>query len=202
MALRTLLPQDDVRERISSRLQDMSGRERNVISTLGGAAVDVLGLAAPHPMFNLALEAIDRENWIDQVQMTGWRYFVTSNEGVVATAEARSLSRNGPVEGTLTNEGPFVVGSEQALALAEKLPEVAAGQYVLGLLRVPSLYLIALWLRSEVRPEALDRFVPVAPAPEPYQVNSVMEPRAFIDILRSLKRARLASSAGREATTN
>lgn len=95
-----------------------------------------------------------------------------------------------------------VVGSEQALALAEKRPEIANGQYVLGPLRVPALYVVALWLRSERRPEKLDRFVPVDPAPKPYQVNSLMEPQAFIGILRKLKQARVASGAGREPTTN
>lgn len=202
MALRTLLPQADVHDSISSRLQEMSPREARSFSALGGSAPDALGLAAPHPMFNLSLEAIDHDDWINRVQMTGWRYFITSSEGVVATAEARSLSKDGPVEGTLTNAGPLVVGSEQALALAEKRPEIVGGQYVLGLLRIPALYVVALWLRSERRPESLDRFVPIGPVPAPYIVNSILTPQAFVEVLRDLKRARSSSDPSRESTTN
>jgi len=202
MPIRTLTPQSDVQDRLSLRLHHMSTTERGQASTLGGASADVLGLAAPHPVFNLSLQAIDRDDWVSAVKMTGWRYFVTSSQGVVATAEARALWKDGPVEGTLTNEGPFVVGSEQALALAERLPEIAGGKYVLGLLRVPPLYVVALWLRSEQGPEGLDRFVPVSPAPAPFRTDSALRPEEFITILRRLKAERLDSAGGSAETTN
>lgn len=203
MPLRTIAPRADVRARISTRLQEMTAAPALLeMSALGGAEADQLGLAAPHPMFNLDLKSVDSPDWLNQAKMTGWRYFVTSKDGVIATAETSSTSRNGPVVGTLTNEGPFAVGSEQALAQTEGQKDIADGNYVLGLIRVPALYLVALWFRSEQTPDVLDRFVPVDPAPPPFEANSLLNPADFVAALRKLKASREASGGTRDDTSN
>lgn len=186
MPLRILEPQAAVQERIASNLRGPAAPAMAKANALGGAA-PVLGLAAPHPMFNLSLDALDAADWVKRAEMTGWRYFVTSDAAVVALAEAASTSPTGPVGGALTNEGPFVLGSEEALAFSERQDEISKGSYVLGLLRVPALYVVALWLRSEDRPATRDRFVPVSPAPAPLTANVLMKPKAFITALRQLK---------------
>lgn len=200
MPLRTLDPHAGVQERVAAELQ--RGRLVSLASdALGGTSADSVGMAAPHPMFNLGLDAIDSADWMQRVEMTGWRYFVTSNSGVVATVEASSSSPDGPINGTLTNEGPFVLGSEQALILSETQMEISNGSYILGLLRIPALYVIALWLRSDHDPEKLDRFVPVAPAPNPLIANALMDPIEFGQGLRHLKSLK-AASGGNDSVSN
>jgi hypothetical protein len=167
---------------------------------LGGAADGSLGVAAPHPVFNLGLDALESPDWTSRAEMTGWRYFVTSEAGVVAAAEASSDSAGGPIKGTMTNAGPFVVGTEKALASVESDPKVAKGSFALGLLRVPALYVVALWLRGEGKSAGTDWFVPVAPAPEPFLADVLTNPKDFIQALVKLKSLKDAVTAAPSAS--
>ena len=202
MALKTLIPNAAVQDSVTARLVSMTREPNADAAAFGGAATETLGLSAPHPVFNLGLDAIDKPEWLRLATMTGWRYFVTSEAGPVATAEAGSRSRGGDVTGTLTNQGPFVLGSEQALAVSERAMEQVKGDYVLAMLRVPALYLVCLWLRSEKAVDRLDRFVPVDPAPSPFVANKVLQPSDFIARLRELKASHDASAGGADSASN
>lgn len=200
MALRTLQPNASVTERIATEVRGMVRGSAAESLALGGSADSCLGVAAPHPVFNLGLDSLDSPDWMNRVEMTGWRYFVTSDGGVVAAAEASSESAEGPVKGTMTNIGPFVIGSEKALALVEADPKVARGSFALGLLRVPALYVVALWLRGEGRSAGTDWFVPVAPTPKPILADVLTRPSDFIQALVKLKRLKGAAPAGASAS--
>lgn len=200
MALRTLQPSAFVIERIATEVRGMARRPGAEALALGVAADSSLGVAAPHPVFNLGLDALDSPDWTSRAEMTGWRYFVTSEAGVVAAAEASSDSADGPIKGTMTNAGPFVVGTEKALASVESDPKVAKGSFALGLLRVPALYVVALWLRGEGKSAGTDWIVPVAPAPEPLQADVLTNPKDFIQALVKLKRLKAAATVAPSAS--
>lgn len=195
MALRTLQPSASVTERIATEIRGMAQRPGAEALALGGAMAASLGMAAPHPVFNLGLDSVESPDWLNLVEMTGWRYFVTSEAGVIAAAEASSESAGGPVKGTMTNSGPFVIGTEKALASVESDPKVAKGSFALGLLRVPALYVVALWLRGEGKSAGTDWLVPVAPTPEPLQADALTSPGDFVQALEKLKRLKDASTA-------
>lgn len=200
MALRTLQPDAAVTERIATEVRGMARRSAAESLALGGAADSSLGVAAPHPVFNLGLDSLESPDWMNRVEMTGWRYFVTSATGVIAAAEANSDSAGGAVKGTMTNAGPFVVGTEKALALVEEDPRVAKGSFALGLLRVPALYTVALWLRGEGKSVGADWIVPVAPAPEPFVAGDLMRPNDFIKVLVELKHLKDVATTGPSAS--
>ncbi len=200
MSLRILTPATNVSERLAEQIFSTSRNIGTMMSALGGAQPDALGLAAPHPVFNLGLDAIDAPDWISKVQMTGWRYFVTSGASVVAASEASTSGPEGAVKGTLTNEGPFVLGTEEALAICERSTEVSKGNFVLGMLRVPALYVVALWLRNDAGSDELDRFVPAAPTPTSLEANAIMTPSDFIDALRNLKASKAESGSGSDSS--
>ena len=61
-----------------------------------------------------------------------------------------------------------------ALGTAESLEMVASAPVELRLLRVPALYLSALWLHGE-----RDVFIALAPAPPPLEAGAVYEREAF-----------------------
>jgi hypothetical protein len=200
MPLRTLQPDPSVTDRIAVEVLGMAPPSGAQALALGGSEDRALGVAAPHPVFNLGLDALGSPDWTQRVEMTGWRYFVTSHGDVIAAAEASTASANGPVQGTMTNEGPFVAGTEKALAQVESLPTVAKGTFALGLLRVPALYVVALWLRGEGQSAGTDWLVPVAPAPHPLRVDVLTRPKDFMDALVVLKNRRTYASAGAAAS--
>jgi hypothetical protein len=200
MALRILQPHAAVTERIATEVRGMARRSAAESLALGGAADSSLGVAAPHPVFNLSLDSLESPDWMNRVEMTGWRYFVTSEAGVIAVAEASSESAGGTVKGTMTNAGPFVVGTEKALASVEADPQVTKGSFALGLLRVPALYVVALWLRGEGKSSGTDWIVPVAPAPEPLRAGVMMRPNDFIKALGELKRSKDAATPNASAS--
>lgn len=200
MALRTLEPNASVTQRIATEVRGMARRPGVKSLAIGGAADGSLGVAAPHPVFNLGLDSLESPDWMNLVKMTGWRYFVTSDVGVVAAAEAVTASDGGHVEGTMTNEGPFVIGTETALVLAEADPTVAKGSFALGLLRIPALYVVALWLRGEKKSEGTDWFVPVAPAPEPLVAGVLTRPGDFIKALIRLKALKATATVRERAS--
>lgn len=200
MPLRTLTPAPGIFERIAEQFSSTTSESSFKLSTLRSGKNVRLGLAAPHPVFNLGLEDIDALEWISKVRMTGWRYFVTSGNGVVAASEASTSSPEGAVMGTLTNQGPFVEGTEDALAIAEESAEVAAGKFVLGMVRIPALYVVALWLRNEDSLGEFDRFVPAAPTIAPLKANAIMTSSEFIAALRALKASREQSGSGSESS--
>jgi hypothetical protein len=84
MPLRTLSPSPSVTRRLALRVGSVDTGLRTLESTIGGNRAASLGLAAPHPVFNLDLNAIDSSDWISHAKMTGWRYLVTSGENVIA----------------------------------------------------------------------------------------------------------------------
>ena len=59
------------------------------------------------------------------------------------------------------NEGPFETATDNTVKTLHDLPELRAADYELRLLRIPALYMVALWLHMT----AGDLLVPLAPSP-------------------------------------
>lgn len=202
MPLRSLVPPKTLTDELKSRVGEM-GAERQLLvgDDLGGNAPLSLAMAAPHPVFNLALDAIGRPNWLSALRMTGWRYLVMSNEEVIAAAEALAPTFDTTKsQGTLTNEGPFVAGTEEALSFSEQRDEVAKEPYAWALIRIPALHVLALWLRHESRVDSRDWIVPTSPTPSPLQPNVLMRPDAFMQELIRLKGMRTEGGGGSDVT--
>jgi hypothetical protein len=188
MPLRLIQPAASVAEVVRSQLAGMAQQQQFRTRALASARPSGLGLAAPHPVFNLGLDEIGKPGALDRAAMTGWRYLVTSGAAVIAAAEASAHSAKGRAVFAGTNEGAFVQASAEAIADAEQWPEIRAGRYALGLIRVPALYVVALWLRDEDGKDGGDRFVPLAPAPSPLasgkRIGGAEFERALIEIKR------------------
>jgi hypothetical protein len=150
MALRLVQPSAQVAKLVQDRLMGYVAEQGFRTRALAAAKPATLGLAAPHPVFQLGLDQAGKPGAIQKAAMAGWRYLVTSGTQVVAAAHATAKSRDGRASFSHLNEGPFVASTERALAKAETWPEVKGGRYALGLLSVPALYVNALWLREMV----------------------------------------------------
>ena len=188
MPLRLIQPVASVAEVVRAQLAGMAQQQQFRTRGLAAARPATLGLAAPHPVFNLRLDEIGQPGALDRAAMTGWRYLVTSGSSVIAAAEASASHAKGRASFSSANEGVFVQASAEAIANAEGWPEIRAGRYALGLIRVPALYVVALWLRDEDGKDSGDRFVPLAPAPAPLaggkRIGSVEFEQALVEIKR------------------
>ena len=193
MPLRLIQPAASVAEVVRVQLAGMAQQQQFRTRGLAAARPTTLGLAAPHPVFNLGLDEIGKPGALDRAAMTAWRYLVTSGSDVIAAAEASARHAKGRAVFSGTNEGAFVKASAEAIADAEEWPEIRAGRYALGLLRVPALYVVALWLRDEDGKDGGDRFVPLAPAPAPLAGGKRICRTEFEQALDEIKRRRGAS---------
>lgn len=198
MALRLVEPSAQVAQLVRDRLAGYVAEQGFRTRGLAAARPASLGLAAPHPVFQLALADVDGPAAFERAAMSGWRYLVTSGKRVIAAAHASARSRGAKASFSHLNEGPFVAATERALALAEAWPEVQDGRYALGLLSVPALYVEALWLRDEDGRDGGDRFVPLDPAPAPLQAEARYTAAEFAAALAALKAQRGSS----DDTTN
>lgn len=193
MALRLVQPGADVARVVQERLIDYAVQRGFRTRALAAAKPASLALAAPHPVFQLALDDVGKPGALERAGMTGWRYLVTSGKNVIAAAHASAKSRSARASFSHVNEGPFVNSAQTALAQAEAWPEIRDGRYALGLLSVPALYVEALWLRDEDGKDGGDRFVPLAPAPAPLAAHQRYSAAEFEKALVELKAGRGAS---------
>lgn len=164
MSLHTPDLSDSAQEAIRTSLTDLAGRPnyatRELSLALGETPEPEIAVAAPHDIYNLPLSALVEPAALDSAEQVGRRCLVTSQGEPIATVELPDPSGE---EGVVTTQGRFTKATADALGAIEGSSEVDDGDYDLRMLRVPSLYLMALWLKD--RDGENDIFVPLEPAP-------------------------------------
>jgi hypothetical protein len=145
-------------------------------------------LAQPHAVHNLRLADLEKPGRLADAPMTAWRYLVEEGDAAVASAEV-SVDRRGAVRGfDHLNEGPFVQATAAAQAAAAKLPQVRDGRVEARVVRIPALYVMALWLKDLDGDD--DVVIPMAPAPEYLEANRPYTEGEFLKALAGPARAR------------
>src|SRR5215468_6718442 len=133
-------------------------------STFGHLDPKKLQATAPHTVYELGLGDVAAGAGLDKARPIAQRYLLVQANRPVAAAEI-AVARDAPASRfAQLNDGPFVAGTQTAIAEAEQLPAVQRGDYELRLLRIPALYVVALWLAS-TDPSAGDLVIPIAPTP-------------------------------------
>jgi hypothetical protein len=170
---------------IQRHLSDLAGRAEFQHRALSGARLGDLALAAPHDVYTLGLDAIARGARLTDAEPVGRRFLVMDEDRAVAAAEVADEEGSG----FQANEGRFVRATAEAIRRAEADPELADGRYELRLLRIPALYLMALWLSDD--DGRGDRVIPLEPAPQPLQAGESYVPEELLALLRGPARRRL-----------
>ncbi len=154
-------------------------------------------LVAPHPVHNLRLTDLEKPGRLRDAPLTAWRYLVEEGGATVASAEV-GVDPTGAVRGfDHVNEGPFVQATAAAQKAAAKLPQVRDGRVEARILRIPALYVMALWLKDLDGDN--DVVVPMAPAPRFLEANRPYTEREFLKALTGPARARAEFSNAPEA---
>jgi hypothetical protein len=144
-------------------------------------------VSAPLRVYTLGLEALARSKAVEaSARATGWRFLVEEATEPVAAAEVQDQTR-AAVPAQLT-EGPFVRSTADGLRAAERLAPVEESAFEVRLLRVPALHLVSLWLHASDRD---DLFMPLEPAPVPFEAGRSYPEPEFAELAMSLARQTL-----------
>jgi hypothetical protein len=145
-----------------------------------------LSLSQPHRVYTATAADVLAGSILSSAKEDSWRYLVFSN-GDEAVAAVEVISRDGgAMELAHINEGPFVAGTVEAIAAAADRLANDPHDFELRLLRIPSLYLIALWLHAN----DADEVIPIAPAPAGLQAGETIAEAALAAALRPLAEQR------------
>ncbi|MFV2022976.1 hypothetical protein [Micromonospora sp. LOL_023] len=117
-------------------------------------------MSTPHQIYVLGLDGIITDSGLDSTQPVGRRYLTEEAGQPIASAET-TPAPDGTEQMSQFTEGPFVASTDKALKGVYKLATLKATRYELRLLRVPALYVMALWLHLPRR----DLIVPLEPSP-------------------------------------
>ena len=143
------------------------------------------------------LTDLTKQGRLADAPMTAWRYLVEQNGAAVASAEV-GVDPTGSVRGfDHLNEGPFVQATAAAERAAAKLPQVRDGRVEARIVRIPALYVMALWLKNLDGDD--DVVIPMAPAPQFLEANRPYTEREFLNALAGPARARAKFSNAPEA---
>jgi hypothetical protein len=150
--------------------------------------LEKLSHSEPHPVFYAPLDALADGKLLDAATQASWRYLLVQGDAAIAEAEL-SAGRRGakgagtkPLEFLGLTQGPFTAATIEALGTAEQLPQVAAADYELRLLKVPAVYLVALWLHGAKD----DILVPMGDPPGGLKRNRAYTEAAVIKALRGI----------------
>ncbi|HET6998209.1 MAG TPA: hypothetical protein VFI03_06430 [Solirubrobacterales bacterium] len=179
MSLRATEFSEDATKAIATEVAGLAARPEQRERYLGGAPVEKLKLAAPHLVYTLGLKDLAGNPGIDEAKPIGHRCLIMSNDDAVATAE---IADPEGAEGVTTTRGPFTEATVATIDEVEGWDEVRERDYELRLLRIPALYVMALWLHDGDGGE--DLFSPLAPVPEGLDEHKRYTWAELTDILR------------------
>ena len=137
----------------------------------GGTAV--VAPVSPLRVYVLGLKQIVDGIGLEGAKPAGWQSLVLQGKNPVASVDFESLS-NAPATFKSYNQGSHVQSTASAIAVAESLPEVTAGDFEPRLLQTPSINLMSLWLHG-----GKDLLIPLDPAPHVFKPYTVYSPADF-----------------------
>ena len=162
VSIRIVEPPDGTDRYVGGYLANMLGGGGFLTrGSLRNVAHEKLRIAAPHPVFNLALDQVRNGGSFESAQMTGWRYLVLAGGKVAATVELAATSAGEPPRFSRITDSWMAQATLRAIRFAEKSPGAKGGNFVLGMLRAPSIQAHALWLRHEKGDGRSDLFLPL-----------------------------------------
>lgn len=150
------------------------------------SATGPLQLTAPQQVFTLGLADLVAGKGLEASNSTGWLYLVQEGDKFLASAEAVRTGRGDEHVFSAFNEGRFVTSLADAIRTAGRLADVQRGFVEFRLLRVPGLYVTALWLHKSQGTG--DLLIPLAPSPVEARAGQPIPASQLLDELVSKAR--------------
>jgi hypothetical protein len=168
----------------------ISSLEKLPSAAMGGATAMILenpkslesSISFPHKVYNLGLQDIVGGKGIEAAHLVSWRYLINQGTRGTAAAEVNYDERKKSNQFSQLNQGAFASATLEEIHKVVDDRKFQQGSYELRLLRVPALYVTALWL-NDLR-EHHDAVIPIAPTIEVLKPSEVYTPSQFIKVLR------------------
>lgn len=153
-------------------------------------------ISPPQPLYT-ATTADVLQHTITSAELPGaWQLLVRRAEQPFATLEMR-IERHADGAEDYHYAGVFIGTYTHsiygALDRAESIASYSTQLYELRVLRIPTVYLYAVWLHASNS----DLIIPCAPAPKPLEPNQELESGAVCDALRDLAEKQASGEYGR-----
>lgn len=129
---------------LSSALKDMMPTDAAALESMVGGNQAMSEL--PHEIQNVGLDALASGGGIKEAETVGWRYLPSALPE--AAVEVLSDAAGGNHTFSEINRGPYVEATRETLASARSHPQIEKGEYRVTLLRIPALYVMALWFHA------------------------------------------------------
>jgi hypothetical protein len=180
MAVLTPSPPQQATEAVQSIFRD--AHHRALRSPALSKAAGPLQAVEPLQVFTLGLDDLLAKKDLQAAKSTGWLFLVHDGNQTLASAEAVPTGTGDEQVLSALNEGRAVGSTAEAIRTVRGLPEVSKDDFELRLLRVPALYVTALWLHKTAGTG--DLVVPLAPSPVDAQIGKAAPASQLIDELR------------------
>jgi hypothetical protein len=181
-------PTEESVEMVRSQLSALARRTAFGDRALARADPARLALAAPHDVYSLGLSDLAEEASFDKASLVGRRFIVMEGDKAIASAEVADQETGSA--GFQATEGPYVESTAAAIEQAEGDSDLAGGDYEVRVLRIPALYVMALWLKDERG--VADVLIPLDPTPATLEAGRKYAPAELGSVLAEAARARLA----------
>jgi hypothetical protein len=146
---------------VRSHLRSILGRPSlDAARTLASVAPNQLSVSDPHRCYTVSLDDLAQGRLLSTARPGSWRYLVFASGHATADAEVLDNGIQG-LEFASVGHGTMAASAVEAFHMAEALPEVQADDYEVRCLKIPALYLVALWFHGP----AGDIIVPTDPTP-------------------------------------
>ena len=117
------------------------------IKALSRVKAQHLNASLPHKVYSLDPMEILAGHSLEKAKHVGWRIFHPRDKSAAIEAHCDEKGRNHTFAGI--NRGPFVQGTHQALDIASAHAALDEHSFELSMLRIPALYVMALWLKHK-----------------------------------------------------
>ena len=132
MALKYTLPSEGFQNLINNK-------------TIFSKQVQSVAEHAPHKVYTILPEDIENGDDLANAKQVGWRVFHLDDHETVIEGYCNENDESHEFGGF--NQGPFVQGTRDVISLAEKLEETANDDFEVAMIRLPWIYVMALWLK-------------------------------------------------------
>ncbi len=158
-------PPQQVTQITQRQLQDMAQHKHFTIAPLATAEPSKIELASGHAVYNIGLSDLLSDKPITAAPFTAWRFIVNAGASESAAAETLQDPEQGIPTFASVNSGPFVAGTIAALKALATDPAFTKGNWEGRMIRIPALYIMAIWAHE--KKTGADLIRPTAPVP-PY----------------------------------
>jgi hypothetical protein len=142
-------PPRQVKEITERHLQDMAQQKHFTIAPLAAAEPTKIQLASGHAVYNIGLQDLLSNRPLTAAPLTAWRFIVDAGAPDSAAAEAVQDPEQGIPTFASVNAGPFVAGTIAALKSLATDPAFTKGDWEGRMIRIPALYIMAIWAHEK-----------------------------------------------------